>query len=124
MRTFPLALLAAFAMPAVAGDYTTMGTFTMVSNCMIEAGGQTEENLYMCSCRADVIKAEFSEPDYEDALTVEKYRELPADKGAVFRDSKKGQQLLETLKKVRRKATEQCPAIRTVTGEPKSIERK
>lgn len=124
MRTFQLALLAAFAMPVTAGDYSTMGTFTLVSNCMIESGGETEENLYMCSCRADVIKKELTEEDYEDALTVEKYRELPADKGAVFRDSKKGQKLLETLKKVRRQATEQCPAIRTVTGEPKSIERK
>lgn len=123
MRKFALALLATLAMPALAGDYTTMGTFTLVSNCMIEAGGETGENLYMCSCRADVIKSELSEQDYEDALTVEKYRELPADKGAVFRDSHKGQELLATLKKVRRQATEQCPAIRTVTGEPKSIHR-
>lgn len=118
MRNFAIAMLVTLAAPAYAADYSTMETFIMVSNCMAENGGQTEENLYMCSCRADVVKAELSEEDYGDALAVERYRELPADKGAVFRDSRKGQQLFDTLKKVRRKATEACPVIRTVTAKP------
>lgn len=122
MRKFAIAMLVALAPPAYAGDYSTMETFIMVSNCMAENGGQTEENLYMCSCRADVVKAELSEEDYVDALAVERYRELPADKGAVFRDSRKGQQLFDTLKKVRRKATEACPVIRTVTAKPAAKE--
>lgn len=118
MRTYLLALMLAVSLPVYAGDYSTRTTFMMVANCMDENGGHTQENLFTCSCRADLIQAEMSAAEYEDAITVERYRELPADKGAVFRDSKKGQTLFAALKKVRKEAAEACPAIRTVTRTP------
>lgn len=118
MRYLTLSLLVTFALPLQAAGYTTMETFTMVSNCMIENGGQTRENLYMCSCRADVTMSEMSEEEYVHGLTVEKYRELPADKGAVFRDTRMAQDMFDKLKKVRRKAAEDCPVIRAVSAKP------
>lgn len=118
MRHLILILLATLALPLHAAGYSTMETFTMVSNCMIENGGQTRENLYMCSCRADVIMAAMDEEEYAHALTVEKYRELPADKGAVFRDTKMAQEKFAKLKQTRRKAAEDCPVIRAVTAKP------
>ena len=119
-KTVFAALLCAAA-PVCAGNYSTMATFTMVSNCMEEHGGQTSENLYMCSCRADIIQAGMTAEEYEDAITVERYRDLPADKGAVFRDSKKGQDLYAALKKIRSEAEKSCPAIKAVERNPKSI---
>jgi hypothetical protein len=113
---FPLLL--AIAAPVFAGNYPSQAVFTMVANCMDENGGQNAENLYTCSCRSDIIQTELSAEEYEDAVTVESYRELPADKGAVFRDSKKGQQLYDALKKARRTAAERCPVIRRVTQTP------
>jgi hypothetical protein len=124
MRKYVLLLVALLSSPAVADDYSTMATFVMIANCMDQNGGQSEENLYMCSCRADRIQAEMSAGDYEDALTVERYRELPADKGAVFRDTKRAQQLYDRLKKVRRQAADACPAIRTVTAGPRPAQEK
>ena len=93
----------------------------MVANCMDESGGQTSENLYMCSCRADLIQARMSAEEYEGAITVERYRELPADKGAVFRDSKLGQTLTSALKKIRKEAAETCPAIQAVKQTPGTL---
>ncbi|MBI1733316.1 MAG: hypothetical protein HYR49_11200 [Gammaproteobacteria bacterium] len=119
MRILVLTLLLTVAVPVVAEHFSSMATFTMVANCMDENGGQTAANLYTCSCRADIIRAGMSAEDYEDAMTVERYRELPADKGAVFRDSRKGQQLYDSLKKIRRQAADSCPVIRTVAPLPK-----
>ena len=118
MRIFVWPLLAVAAMPAYAGNYSSRTSFTMVANCMDENGGQTQENLYTCSCRADLIQAAMSAEHYEDAITVERYQNVPADKGAVFRDSKKGQDLLAALKKVRKQAGEVCPAVKAVTRTP------
>ncbi len=118
MRIFAWSLLAVVAMPVCAGNYSSRTSFTMIANCMDENGGQTQENLYTCSCRADLIQAGMSAEDYEGAITVERYRDVPADKGAVFRDSKKGQSLFAALKKVRKEAAEACPAVRGVTRTP------
>ena len=118
MRIFVWSLLAVVAMPVVAGGYSSRTSFTMVANCMDENGGQTQENLYTCSCRADFIQAGMSAEDYEGAITVERYRDVPADKGAVFRDSKVGQSLFAALKKVRKEAAETCPIVRGVTRTP------
>jgi len=118
MRIFIWSMLVLVALPVHAGDYSSRTSFTMVANCMDENGGQTQENLYTCSCRADLIQAGMSAEDYEDAITVERYRDVPADKGAVFRDSKKGQVLFAALKKIRKEAAETCPIVRAVTRTP------
>ena len=118
MRIFVWSLLAVVAMPVYAGNYSSRTSFTMIANCMDENGGQTQENLFMCSCRADLIQAGMTAEEYEEAITVERYRELPADKGAVFRDSKLGQTLFAALKKIRKEAAETCPAIQAVKRTP------
>ena len=118
MRIFVLSLLVVVTLPVYAGDYSSRTSFTMVANCMDENGGHTQANLYTCSCRADFIQAGMSAEDYEDAITVERYRDVPADKGAVFRDSKKGQVLFSALKKIRKEAAETCPLVRAVTQTP------
>lgn len=118
MRIFACLLIAFATMPAYAGNYSSRTSFTMVANCMDENGGHTQENLYTCSCRADLIQAAMSAEEYEDAITVERYRDVPADKGAVFRDSKKGQVLFTALKKARKAAAVACPAIKAVRRTP------
>ena len=118
MRIFVWSLLAFATLPVYAGNYSSRTSFTMIANCMDENGGQTQENLFMCSCRADLIQAGMSAEEYEEAITVERYRELPADKGAVFRDSELGQKLFAALKKIRKEAAETCPVIQAVKQTP------
>ena len=118
MRMYLLPLLLVAALPVHAEDYSTRTTFTMVANCMDENGGHSQENLITCSCRADLLQAGMSAEEYEGAITVERYRDVPADKGAVFRDSPQGQRLFAALKKIRKEAVEACPIIRAVGPKP------
>lgn len=121
MRWFLLFLLLPLAPLSQAADvYPTEDTVSMVIDCMAEIGGFNQENLHTCSCRHDVIVSNMPYEKYAQAMVFDRYQHLPADKGAEFRDNKKGQQLIHELADVRKQAGDSCPVIKRIEYHPKN----
>ena len=99
---------------AMAEAYPTMDTVQMVVTCMSEIGGQTEENLYVCSCRHDVITSEFTFEEYERANLYERYRVMPGERGGMFRDAKEAKGMSKKLESVRKRAEQECPVVKHI----------
>lgn len=115
MRSLLLAtLLVPVSAAYAADDYSTVETVRYVMGCMAENGGNTEENLYACTCRFDVIAAGMPFAEYEQAQLYERYREMPGKRGALFRESEMGDKLKAKLRKLRKEAEERCPLVRHI----------
>jgi len=97
--------------PAGMHQYPTLDTVTMVIKCMDDIGGQSEETLYTCSCRHDVIASKLSYADYENGSLWLRYKHMPGEKGGVFRDSQVGKKLGKKLEAVRQEAKKTCPVV-------------
>lgn len=117
MRVLTVLILMLQSTSVWAEDYPTRETVQMVVSCMFENGGQTEENLYACACRHDIITSQMTFADYEQATVFERYRDLPGEKGQVFRDAKEGEQLLRKLADARKQGLAQCPLVKRVNRE-------
>lgn len=101
-------LLAAAPAVASANDYPTLERVDAVLTCMALKGGQTIENLYSCACEIDEIAKQMNFEEYTEARTYEQYARMPADKGALFRDSEQGAVLKARLEEVRTSAEKVC----------------
>lgn len=97
-----------------ANEYPTYETVHYALSCMEEIGGQTEENAYTCACRYDAIRAAMTFSDYEEGRTFERNRKMPGEKGAAFRDNKRGERLYEELLKARESADASCITVKKV----------
>ena len=97
--------------------FPTEATIRFVLDCMSSAGGISEENMYACICRHDFIATNLDYFEYEEGRTYERNRRMPGEKGAFFRDSKRGEQMFEKMAAVREDAFSQCPV-------PKRVQRK
>ncbi len=93
---------------AVAGDYPTLDRVSYALICMKKHGGQTIQNLYACSCAIDQIAGKMSTEDYNEALTYQRYKRMPGEKGGIFRDSERGKMLIERLKAAEAEAEKHC----------------
>ena len=109
-----LAILLFGAMPSMAYEYPTEATVHYILNCMTALGGQTDQNLYTCSCRYDSIREVVSFDDYSDGRTYERNRAMPGKKGGFFRDNERGEGLYNVLVKAREQAAEQCIVVTQV----------
>ena len=109
-----LAILLFGAMPSMAYEYPTDATIHYILNCMTVLGGQTDQNLYTCSCRYDSIREVVSFDDYSDGRTYERNRAMPGKKGGFFRDNERGEGLYNVLVKAREQAAEQCIVVTQV----------
>ena len=98
----------------IANEYPTYETVHFVLECMDKLGGQTEENAYTCSCRYDAIRAAMTFSDYEEGRTFERNRKMPGEKGAAFRDNKRGEKFYEELIKARETADASCITVKKV----------
>ncbi len=111
-------LLAMFvAMPLqtmAANDYPTIESVRYVLDCMSELGGETEENLYTCTCRHDHIAANMKFEDFEQATFFERYNKMPGKRGGLVRDSEEGPKLREQLKQVKTDAAANCPVVKHI----------
>jgi hypothetical protein len=118
MRT--LIVLLVFALPATAATegYPTTEIVKFVVGCMADNGGQTEENLYMCTCRFDSISSKFSFEDYDNALMFERYRDMPGKRGGIVRDNEEGRVLTNKMRQAREEAAAQCPRVVRIEREP------
>jgi hypothetical protein len=52
--------------------------------------------------------------DYDGALTYERNKEMPGEKGGFFRDSELGAELYETLLQAREAANSKCIVVKQV----------
>jgi hypothetical protein len=98
----------------MAYEYPTEDTIRYALDCMTGLGGQTDQNLYTCTCRYDIIRGSVLFSDYADAVTYERNREMPGKKGGFFRDNEMGKGLYEVLVKAREKADQQCIVVQQV----------
>jgi len=118
-----LAIFLFGAMPSMAYEYPTEATIRYALDCMTTLGGQTDQNLYTCSCRYDSIREVISFDDYSDGKTYERNVAMPGEKGGFFRDNERGEELYNDLVKVREQADEQCIVVTQVQMiEPTSSE--
>tara|TARA_Y100001949_G_scaffold165301_1_gene160911 strand:- start:1019 stop:1396 length:378 start_codon:yes stop_codon:yes gene_type:complete len=109
-----LAILLFGTMPSMAYEYPTEATVHYILNCMAALGGQTDQNLYTCSCRYDSIREVLSFDDYSDGRTYERNKAMPGKKGGFFRDNERGEGLYNVLVKAREQAAEQCIVVTQV----------
>jgi hypothetical protein len=109
-----LAILLFGAMPSMAYEYPTEATVHYILNCMAALGGQTDQNLYTCSCRYDSIREVVSFDDYSDGRTYERNRAMPGKKGGFFRDNERGEKLYNVLVNARESADQQCIIVTQV----------
>ena len=109
-----LAILLFGTMPSMAYEYPTEATIRYALSCMTALGGQTDQNLYTCSCRYDSIREVLSFDDYSDGKTYERNVAMPGEKGGFFRDNERGEELYNDLVKVREQAGEQCIVVKQV----------
>ena len=118
-----LAIFLFGAMPSMAYEYPTEATIRYALDCMTTLGGQTDQNLYTCSCRYDSIREVLPFDDYSDGKTYERNVAMPGEKGGFFRDNERGEELYNDLVKVREQADEQCIVVTQVQMiEPTSSE--
>ena len=109
-----LAIFLFGAMPSMAYEYPTDATIRYALDCMTTLGGQTDQNLYTCSCRYDSIREVLSFNDYSDGKTYERNKAMPGKKGGFFRDNERGEKLYDVLVKAREQAAEQCIVVTQV----------
>jgi hypothetical protein len=98
----------------IAYEYPTNETVHYALRCMNELGGQSDENLYTCTCRYDAIRAAMTYSDYEEGYTYERNKKMPGEKGSSFRDNQRAEAFYEQLLKVRKEAEENCIVVKHV----------
>ncbi len=113
MRIAPslLSIALVSALPSAlnaATPYPTLETVDHVLTCMRENGGQNIDNLQRCSCEIDVIAQQMSFDDFNAARTYEIYKQMPGEKGGLFRESDLGQAQIEKLEAARVDARKRC----------------
>lgn len=116
MRRLVVCCLALLPGWAWSEGFTTQETVELVVICMDEIGGQSEANLYACACRHDYINADMGHDMYARASIFERYSNMPADKGQLFRDSKEGDELRHKLNEVRKQAAVKCPLVKQIVA--------
>jgi hypothetical protein len=114
------ALLIVLTLPlsAIANEYPTLDRVDHVLTCMKKHGGQTMDNLYACACEIDTIALMMPYDTFIEASTFESYRNMPGERGGMFRDSTQGEKLVTQLHKAQEEAERRC-FIRTRTVKPK-----
>lgn len=90
-------------------DFPTFDRVGVAMVCMDSHGGPSVETLTACSCRVDYIDARMDYAKYEEASTNLRYAGMPGEKGALFRDMERGEELVDELKKIRDEAVKACP---------------
>ena len=76
------------------------------------------DNLYACTCEIDAIALMMPYDRFIEASAFESYRNMPGEKGGVFRDSAQGEKLVTQLHKAQEEAERRC-FIGTRTVKPK-----
>ncbi|MEQ8659211.1 MAG: hypothetical protein RLW62_00190 [Gammaproteobacteria bacterium] len=108
MKFMIAAATMAVAASAAANDYPTLERVDHVLTCMRQQGGQTVDNLYACACEIDVIAQQVGFDDFAEARTFEIYKRMPGEKGGLFRDSDRADDIVSKLEAARADARKRC----------------
>lgn len=108
VRSFCLLALLTASQAILANDYPTLERVDHVLTCMRLAGGQSVDNLYACSCEIDVIAQQVDFDDFTEARTYEIYKRMPGEKGGLFRESERGDEITGKLLDARNDAKKRC----------------
>jgi len=94
---------------AMSNDFSTVTRVHYVNDCMT---ANTDMNVYegthKCSCVIDKLAEVFSEKEFEDISVGFRYKNLPADRGATFRDDKNITSGLKLYDKTIAEAYKEC----------------
>lgn len=102
-----LAMLPAMAMAD--NDFSTVTRVHYVMDCMAaNPDMNVYEGTHKCSCVVDKIAEVFTEKEFEDISAGYMYKNLPADRGATFRDDKGIKSGLQLFEETNAKAYEEC----------------
>lgn len=93
---------------AAAFDYPTLDRVDAVLTCMQENGGQNIDNLQRCSCQMDILMQQVDYDTFTEARTYEIYKQMPGDKGGIFRDNPRAKELVGKLETARADAKKRC----------------
>ncbi len=107
IRLTPL-LLALSAFSAFANDYPTLERVDSVLTCMAKHGGQTVENMYACSCKIDVIAGKVPFDLWDEARTFKAYKRMPGEKGGLFRDNARADEVVPLLEAAEKEGEKRC----------------
>ncbi len=102
------ATLVIASFPVLANDYPTLERVDSVLTCMKKHGGQTVENLYACSCKIDVVASKVPFDIWNEARTYEIYKRMPGEKGGLFRDSKRAEEIVPILQAAEKEGEKRC----------------
>ncbi len=101
-------ILALSSFSVFANDYPTLERVDSVLTCMAKHGGQTVENLYSCSCKVDVIASEVPFDTWNEARTYKAYKRMPGEKGGLFRDSDRADEVVPILEAAEKEGEKRC----------------
>ena len=73
---------------SAANDFSTVTRVQYVQDCLDLNGGKMNiyEGTHKCSCVVDKLAAVFTQREFEDANTGFQLKNLPGDRGGVFKD--------------------------------------
>ncbi|WP_438971726.1 hypothetical protein [Methylophaga sp.] len=90
-------------------DFSTVTRVHYVMDCMTaNEGMNVYEGTHKCSCVVDKLAEVFTEREFEDISVGFRYKNLPADRGATFRDDKNIQSGLKLYEKTTAEAYKAC----------------
>jgi len=89
-------------------NYPTLERVDSVLTCMAQHGGQTVENLYACSCKIDVVASIVPFELWDEARTFKAYKRMPGEKGGLFRDSDRADEVVPTLEEADAEGEKRC----------------
>lgn len=94
---------------ASANDFSTVTRVHYVMDCMAaNPDMNVYEGTHKCSCVIDKIAEVFTEEEFEDISVGYMYKNLPADRGATFRDDKNIKKGLSLFEETNAKAYKEC----------------
>lgn len=110
--TILFASMTVLGTPAIADDQMDFATVTKVqyvTDCM-QANNKLNvyEGINKCSCVVDKLDEAFTETEFVDVSTAYMYRNLPADRGAQFRDDKGVNTIMDEYEEVSASAYKEC----------------
>ncbi len=108
VKITPLLLAMSTFSAHAANDYPTLERVDSVLTCMAQHGGQTVENLYACSCKIDVVAELVPFELWDEARTFKTYKRMPGEKGGIFRDSERADEVVPVLDAADKEGEKRC----------------
>ncbi len=94
---------------AMSNDFSTVTRVHYVMDCMTaNEDMNVYESTHKCSCVVDKLAEVFTAEEFEDLNVGFMYKNLPADRGATFRDDKQIRSGLKLFEETHAKAYKEC----------------